>query len=190
MGDPPKKKRQHYVPQFVLRNFSGDGATVRAHVLESARTIDGAPIKGQCAESYFYGQQPDMENAFAESEAKVATFVRAVASGDLSAFTGEYRSAFALEELEDWRRLQAHPLYAVREFVFFQAHRTLASAQSFTNAADREAKWWLRRDPHLIMQQPEVLEHLDDVVISPSTPWPTFSMRADPSDADANAALR
>lgn len=180
MGDPPKKKRQHYVPQFVLRNFSGDGANVRTLVLESGKFIEKAPIKGQCAESYFYGRMPDMEDAFADMEGKVAEVLRQAAPRDASAFAGEYRSDAFPEATEDQQRLQAHPLYAIREFVYYQAHRTAASAQSFTELTDAEVKWWVRRDPRIVTERPEVIEHLDDVIIGLKDPMAHILYMAGP----------
>lgn len=154
----------------MLRNFSNDGATVRTVALETGTVIPNAPIKGQCAENYFYGRIPDMENAFETMENNVATLLRRAASHDATPFAGEYRCDVIPEDSEEWQRLQHHPLYAIREFVYYQARRTVASAQSFTKMADAEAKWWIRRDPTLATEHPEVIEHLDDVVISLNDP--------------------
>jgi hypothetical protein len=72
VDDPPKKRRHHYVPQFVLRNFSRDGGSVVTLVLETGDLHSNASVRGQCAKNYFYGRAPHIEDAFAESEEKVA----------------------------------------------------------------------------------------------------------------------
>jgi hypothetical protein len=169
VGDPPKKKRHHYVPQFVLRNFSSDGGTVPTFALESNKVYDNAPIKGQCAEDYFYGREPHMENAFADSESKVSGILRAAAVGDVAPFLGDYRSD-TFPESAYWQSLRLHPLYVVRDFVHYQAHRTAAVSESFESNLDSEVKWWLRKDPKLRDEHPDVLERLDDVTISSANP--------------------
>ena len=88
-GAAPKKKRQHYVPQFVLRNFSPDGKSVSTFVLETGELHPNASVRGQCAKDHFYGREPHMENAFAESEKNVAAILRPAASGDLRTYSGE-----------------------------------------------------------------------------------------------------
>ena len=92
----PKKKRQHFVPRFYLRNFSfaADERTNLIHV-DRLESIPQVGIKGQCAEDYFYGKDPTVENALQEMEAVTATVIRtcigrqrlpAAGSGDDFAF--------------------------------------------------------------------------------------------------------
>jgi len=165
MGAPPKKKRHHFVPQFVLRGFSADGASVPTFVLETGELHRHASVRGQCAEEYLYGRESHMEDAFAESEGRVAAVLRHLAAEDMSPFAGEYRAHEFPETLAAFQELQAHPLHAVREYVYYQAHRTVASTAALDEAIDAQAKRWLRSDPRL---KPELLEMLDRVTIKPS----------------------
>lgn len=164
MGGPPKKKRHHYVPQFVLRNFSpdGGGGAVPTLVLESGEFHEKSSVRGQCARDYFYGRET--EDAFAQSEAKVSAVLRRAAAGDLVGFDALYR----LREFPDtaeYAVLQDHPLHVLRQFIYYQAHRTAASADEMEENIDRSAKRWLRKDPRFREMASEAFEYLDDVII-------------------------
>ena len=168
MGAPPKKKRHHYVPQFVLRNFSPDGRSGSTFVLETGELHANASVRGQCAKDYFYGRDPDMENAFAESETKVAATLRQVASGDLSTFVGEYRTREFPDSTAELDVLRAHPLYALREYGFYQTHRTAASAESIEDEFDAEMKRLFRKNPWFREKSPEAYKWLDHIIIKPT----------------------
>jgi len=78
-GAEPKKKRQHFVPKFYLRNFSFDGGE-RLHLvhLETLRSIPRVGLKGQCYEDYFYGKDPTVENALQDMEGVTAELFRRI----------------------------------------------------------------------------------------------------------------
>jgi hypothetical protein len=168
MRAPPKKKKHHYVPRFVLRNFSPNGGTVPIFVLETGDLHVDASVGDQCAKNYLYGREPDIENAFADSEANVAAILRLAASGDLNTFSGAYRSRVFPDSTAEHDALRVHPLYAIREYVYFQAHRTRASAESIEDMLDAQIKRWLRKEPRFKEQCPEAYEFLDDVSITPN----------------------
>jgi hypothetical protein len=69
-------KRQHYVPRFLLRQFSSDGRSISMLVLKTGRRIEEASIVGQCYGDYFYGHDGIMEQAFAKEEAEISSLVR------------------------------------------------------------------------------------------------------------------
>jgi len=74
----PKKKRQHFVPRFYLRNFSfeADERINMVHI-ERLRSISQVGVKGQCADDYFYGKDLTVENALDKIEGATATIIRA-----------------------------------------------------------------------------------------------------------------
>lgn len=165
MGGPPKQKRQHYVPKFVLRNFSADGGDgVPTFALESGEFHEKSSVRGQCARDYFYGRSPEMENAFQQSETKVSAVLRRAATGDLVGFDAPYRLR-AFPDTAEYAVLQEHPLHVLREFIYYQTHRTAASADEMDERIDRATKRWLRKDPRFKEKAPEAFEHLDDVII-------------------------
>lgn len=64
----PRKVKQHYVPKFLLRNFSKDNKSINHFLLSENNFILNASIKGQCQEKFFYGENEIIENALAEME--------------------------------------------------------------------------------------------------------------------------
>jgi hypothetical protein len=64
-----KKKNQHFVPRHYLKRFSFDGGRrVRLFNLSNQLFVPEASLKNQCSSSYFYGEDPGIENALAELE--------------------------------------------------------------------------------------------------------------------------
>lgn len=55
-------KRHHYVPRCYLRPFSlsSCGRAINLHNISTGRAIRNAPVKGQCARDYFYGDATDL----------------------------------------------------------------------------------------------------------------------------------
>lgn len=74
-----KKKNQHYVPQMYLRNFaSGSKKSIHLYNIPVKRKISNAPIKGQCAASYFYGKDLKIENALQDLEGLASRVIRGI----------------------------------------------------------------------------------------------------------------
>ncbi|MBE5123375.1 DUF4238 domain-containing protein [Vibrio parahaemolyticus] len=73
-----KKKKQHYVPRFYLKNFSSDesGKSLNVYNISSNRYISNGNLKNQCYEPYFYGKDLIIENAFSIIEGKAATILK------------------------------------------------------------------------------------------------------------------
>ena len=106
-------KRQHYVPQSILRKFSRNAATTSLLVMESGRRVPRAPINRQCYEPYFYGADQVIEKSFANQESTVGGLL-----GDLSPSTLRGLGGPALREL--------------RLFVHYQHARTRGAAESLS----------------------------------------------------------
>jgi len=60
-------KKQHYVPQFYLRQFSQDGKMVYSYNLNHKKGF-GMNIKNICQEKYFYGENPELEQILGKLE--------------------------------------------------------------------------------------------------------------------------
>jgi Protein of unknown function (DUF4238) len=79
----PANKSQHYVPLCYLRAFCPDGDRASINVLNFARerSIEAAPIKGQCAKDYFYGRDLKLELELQNPEGQyAAALTRALAN--------------------------------------------------------------------------------------------------------------
>ena len=78
-------QNQHYVPKVYLKAFSPDGSDgKRLHLFNLARgqAILNAPIRGQCSRDYFYGQAPEVEEVFRETEGLYGSILRRLAEHD------------------------------------------------------------------------------------------------------------
>lgn len=75
----PDYKRQHYVPQFYLRNFSEDGDHVFSYHLGSKKAVR-MPIKNICQSSYFYCDNGDFEKILCSLEQLQAKVIRQILS--------------------------------------------------------------------------------------------------------------
>lgn len=118
-------KRQHYVPQMILRNFSGNDATTSLIVLSSGKRVAEAALNRQCYADYFYGEDQVVERTFAREEAKISSILR-----DLS--------RESLEALGD------DDIRALIFFVHYQHARTRAAAESLSNFLEAFTKNMLR----------------------------------------------
>jgi hypothetical protein len=87
----------------------------------------------------------------------------------VSTFGGSYRTRDFPDSIAELEILRAHPFYTLREYVYYQAHRTAASAKSVEDAIDADIKRWVRKDPRFQQRHPEALEHLDAVTIKPKS---------------------
>ena len=98
-------KRQHYVPRFLLRNFSPDGRSISMLVLKTGKRVAGASLAGQCYGDYFYGDDGSMELAFGQEEAFVSALLKDTTINGLN-------------------QLNAEQLGKLRQFVHWQRART------------------------------------------------------------------
>lgn len=73
-----KKKRQHYVPRFYLKNFSNDEKFIYIYNLNNNKVILRAPLKNQCNEDYFYSKESVIEDALSGIESLAATIIRTI----------------------------------------------------------------------------------------------------------------
>lgn len=73
----PDYKNQHYVPRTHFKPFSLDGAgkAVNIYLLHKDRPVWSAPITGQCAQSYFYGEDGRLEKLLGQMEGAYGSLV-------------------------------------------------------------------------------------------------------------------
>jgi hypothetical protein len=135
--EQPKKKRQHYVPRLILREFSRDRATTSVLVLDTGEVVEGASISRQCYEHYFYGEDGKVENALADVEAA------------FSAVLGD-RSPARLDALSDADTV------VIGFFVQLQRGRTVAAAEQMSEQTDSFWKAALGGDPRLLELGPDL----------------------------------
>lgn len=143
----PHNKSQHYVPQFLLRNFAIDGSNGRAIAvadLKAKRIYNNARIKGQCAHDYLYGRNLEMEKLLGELEGINSRVIR-------EAITN---SVLPEEGTRAWADFLA--------FLAIQRGRTPATGRQ----SDRMATYFTREllkhpGPDLVPPTPEALKGLE-----------------------------
>ena len=76
----PDHKRQHYVPRCYLKPFSlaSAGAAINLYNIPRSRAVRNAPVKGQCAKDYLYGNDLGLEHALQSFEGAYARVLRVV----------------------------------------------------------------------------------------------------------------
>lgn len=76
----PANKSQHFVPRCYLRAFSANSEGVAINVFNMAREllIEAASTKGQCARSYFYGRDGELERALQKPEGEYGEIMRRI----------------------------------------------------------------------------------------------------------------
>ena len=76
----PEKKKQHYVPQFHLKNFSllGERINISLSNKTSGKYIISAAIKNQSQKPYFYGKDLEIENLLGSLEEDVSPIIKSI----------------------------------------------------------------------------------------------------------------
>ena len=127
---PPLSKqyfKQHYVPQFYLRNFASGDKRIHGYNLEKSLLFMDASLRDQCCKRNFYGSN-ELESALGHLESKAALALRLIlAEGVLPQYhTIEHK--------------------ALSEFVALQGLRTREMAQRFTTLGEK-IRVQLRQSP-------------------------------------------
>jgi hypothetical protein len=138
-------KAQHYVPQFILRNFSPDGTHISMVLLPEGRRVPAAKIARQCQERFFYGEDQVMEKSFAREESRISALLGDLSVGRLGEMSGD----------DDGDLIR---------FAHYQHARTLGAAEGLNAMADDTAKAVLRETIRLIKGAMDITEEDLDLV--------------------------
>lgn len=103
-----EKKRQHYVPQFYMRNFADENNTFVVYHLLQKKSIGRVPYNRQCYKDYYYGADALWEKRLGEMEADWGATFKAILSE---------------------KTLSAEDIQLVKQFALYQRQRTLAEAE-------------------------------------------------------------
>lgn len=122
-------KRHHFVPQFYLRRFSEDGASICCLHKKSGKFIKNASIKGQCAIDNYYSWSDDVEPMLGIVEGEIATLMREISLSN----------TLPTEHSSKWHDLLL--------FISLQHGRTKVSGDDSNAMADYYAKLMMRGRP-------------------------------------------
>src|ERR1700761_8825720 len=128
MSRSPKRKNNHYVPKYYLKRFrSKSDRQIGLYNLNSGAQTDEAPIKSQCARSYFYSKNPIFEDRLSALEAKQTLLLERIISQNHAPIQGT----------SDRQMLSAG--------IALQEGRTVSSAMQADRLADQFGRAMLRR---------------------------------------------
>jgi Protein of unknown function (DUF4238) len=125
-------KKQHFVPQFYMKNFSADAERRRIslYAIGAGRHVAGASIKDQAHKEYFYGKA-GVEDKLSQLEAVVSPIIaKAIADNTLPELMSE-----------------GHLMLLT--FVLFQDARTPAMAARMNERTEKKVKMIAKQFPDL-----------------------------------------
>ena len=143
------RKKQHYVPQFYLRNFSdADRARVGLYNIGGDFIASGAAIRNQSYRNYYYGKDGKVKSLLGLIEAKASQIIGEIIR------TGRPPRRYSEDHI------------MLLQFIVLQDSRTVHAAAHLDEMAGKLAKSVLRRS----IKDQELLSHLDDVEITLTDP--------------------
>ena len=77
-----KRKKQHYVPQFYLKNFAREDNTFSIYNVKNNTIIQKAPYKSQCYENYYYGENNQWELRLSKLEYESSKIINRIINED------------------------------------------------------------------------------------------------------------
>jgi Txe/YoeB family toxin of Txe-Axe toxin-antitoxin module len=142
-----ENKKQHFVPQFYLRNFSADAEKKKINIfhIASGKHIQNITIEDQAQKDYFYSSELDIEKALSSIEGIVANVIK-------DAFLREDAPKYLSAEYQ-----------ALLSFCVTQHYRTLYAADEMDEHMDKLAK-------SIFKHNAEVAPYLDSVQIKLKEP--------------------
>jgi hypothetical protein len=143
-------RKQHFVPQFLLRHFSSDckRRLISLFYLPESKVIRGVSIRDQAYRKNLYGSDQDLEEYFRMVETKVSVIVDRIISAENINLTPD----------EDMM---------LKHFVSLQINRTPEQISEMQSQFDKEIKIVLRHDPRVKNH----LKHLKDLTIKVTSPY-------------------
>lgn len=127
-----KKRRQHYVPKFYLRNFSHNEKSISTFNITNSKYIKNASIRNMCQKNNFYGSDARVEEFLdKEIERKAGIIIKRIIETN--------KIPDIKTDFEDYEHLIA--------FLLVSEGRNLKSADSADHFADTMAKTILKVQP-------------------------------------------
>jgi len=115
-----EKKNQHFVPQYYFRNFSIDKKSINIILKGNGKTIQNAPIKGQCSKNNFYGDI-EIEDMFSKIEAQHSHILKKLIAIDSLHDFWSYYNDFDIDN----DNIQINPdILVLLQLILFQKNRT------------------------------------------------------------------
>lgn len=85
----PENKRHHYVPKFLLRQFSEDRARIDVCRISDNRVFSNVSLKDQSYKNYYYGRSSELEKAFSSIEGEARLILEKILLKGLDSLSDE-----------------------------------------------------------------------------------------------------
>ena len=112
-----KKKRQHYVPQFYLRNFVREDNCFTILNIKAEKIIENEPYQKQCYEDYYYGNDEIWENKLGKIENDAALIIAKI--NEQSCYYPKGKEIINLTNENEVKMLNVFQLIVAKEIVYF-----------------------------------------------------------------------
>ncbi|MBM6884334.1 DUF4238 domain-containing protein [Pseudoflavonifractor phocaeensis] len=77
-----QKVYNHYVPQFLLKNFSENDKSISMYIKDTGHYVKDAPIRKVAGSDYLYGENGKIEDIFCEIEGFAAGIIKKICSNE------------------------------------------------------------------------------------------------------------
>lgn len=112
-------KRQHYIPQFLLRNWSTDSSSINIYLLNDNIYKEKVPIVNQAQKKFYYGEDQKIENLYSQLESDTAPIIAKIIN----------KTSLSKEDIR-----------VLRHFVAIQNTRTPGRVQDFDDVITKMSK--------------------------------------------------
>lgn len=101
-----EKIYNHYIPQFLMKNFSLNGKSIGLYIKESKRYTEKASIKKICGKDYLYGKTSKLEDLLCEIEGEWAKIIKKICNSEkLPSNENEKKLLYAFFTISESRTL-------------------------------------------------------------------------------------
>ncbi|MFH0948703.1 MAG: DUF4238 domain-containing protein [Elusimicrobiota bacterium] len=149
----PENKRQHYVPQLYLKQFSKDKKNITIFSTKEKKIVTtNGPIDRQCFENYMYGEDLSYEESLSQIEgATKKIFENIVLTNNIpSKKDADY--------------------FTLLVFILYQSARTLYAAEQVDEVIDKTVKTIIKEDIKIRKPEGITLNDIEKVKIGIKTP--------------------
>ncbi len=120
-----ENKNQHFVPQYLFRNFSSNKRSINILLRKNGKIIQQAQIKGQCSKNNFYGSI-EIENLFSKLEGQHSLILRDILSMNSQEEFMKHYNNYDKENSD----IKINPnILILLQAIIFQKNRTELEAQ-------------------------------------------------------------
>ncbi|MDD3171751.1 MAG: DUF4238 domain-containing protein [Bacilli bacterium] len=117
----PEKKKQHYVPKMLLKNFANENSDIIIYKRAENKILYDKPYSQQCQKDYFYGNDKTIEDLLGKFESSVDDI---------------FSKVFLVNNENDMDKINIDELNTLCVFIVAQSLRTQGMVERTINLLD------------------------------------------------------